>query len=149
MRYFIEDYDKHGYLKAPIWLWVGLAFLARGWVAFVMAAATRDKGSEILGLLYPSVSHLYLMMWLGLPSIVIMWFIGLRTPERPWIAKVVRIGRWVVLATAFIQIVIELQAVVLRHGQFSWGSAVSIVGLSWIIIYLFNSHRVKECFKTP
>lgn len=148
MRYFIEDYDKHGYLKAPAWLWVSWIFLARGWVAFVMAAATRDKGSEILGLIYPNVSHLYTMMWLGLPPIIIMWMIGLRNPERPVIARVIRIGRWVSIFTAGAQLLLELSAVMQRHGEFSWGSAASIVGLSWILIYLFNSHRVKECFKT-
>lgn len=148
MRYFIEDYDKHGYLKAPAWLWVSWIFLARGWVAFVMAAATRDKGSEILGLIYPkclSSIHYDVVRSTSHHHYVDDWATQSRASL---IAKAMRVGRWVSIFTAGTQLLLELSAVMQRHGQFSWGSAVSIVGLSWILIYLFNSHRVKECFKT-
>ena len=36
VRYSLEQYDKHGFLKAPLWLWLGWLFLAKAWVIFIL-----------------------------------------------------------------------------------------------------------------
>lgn len=146
MRYLIEEYDKNGYLKAPIWLWFAWLFLARGWIVFVMAGVTRDKGSDILSMIYPNSFSLYIMMCMGVPSLLLMWVIGLRNPDRRWLNKLIGLGRMMTIVIAIVQLALELHYISLQHGQFTWGAALSVVGLSWIIIYLFNSRRVKDCF---
>ncbi|OBT08629.1 hypothetical protein A9264_05170 [Vibrio sp. UCD-FRSSP16_10] len=147
MRYLIEEYDKNGYLKAPYWLWLCWLFLARGWIVFVMAAATRDKGSDILAMIYPNSSGLYTIMAMGVPCLLLMWVMELRSPDRQWLNKLIKLGRPVTVLIAIVQLSFELYYISLQHGQFSWGGSLSVVGLSWIIIYLFNSRRVKDCFK--
>jgi len=72
VRYSIEQYDANGFLKAPKWLWL------------VMAGASRDSGPKILGLIYPDHSMLYLGLAMGVPSIAMMWLVGLRHPDRRW-----------------------------------------------------------------
>ncbi|WP_154218762.1 DUF2919 family protein, partial [Vibrio parahaemolyticus] len=41
MRYSFDQYDAHGFLKAPILVWLGWMFLARSWVVFAMAGGSR------------------------------------------------------------------------------------------------------------
>ncbi|GAD89049.1 hypothetical protein VHA01S_014_00740 [Vibrio halioticoli NBRC 102217] len=148
VRYLIEEYDKNGYLKAPFWLWLCWLFLARGWIVFALAGVTKDRGSDILAMIYPNSSSLYMMMCMGVPSLLLMWVIGLRNPDRHWLNKLIGLGRAVSILLSVSQLALELHYISLQDGQFSWGSALSVVGLSWIIIYLFNSRRVKDCFQS-
>ncbi len=113
---------------------------------FVMAGITRDKGSDILSMIYPNSFSLYIMMCMGVPSLLLMWVIGLRNPERRWLNKLIGLGRITTILLAIVQLALELHYISLQHGQFTWGAALSVVGLSWIVIYLFNSRRVKDCF---
>ncbi|MGO3799245.1 MAG: DUF2919 family protein, partial [Vibrio casei] len=48
MRYAIEEYDKNGYLKPSVWLYLGWLLLAKAWVVFVIAGASRDVGTRLL-----------------------------------------------------------------------------------------------------
>ncbi|WP_261872945.1 DUF2919 domain-containing protein [Vibrio rarus] len=148
MRYLIEAYDKNGYLKAPVWLWLCWLFLARGWIVFVLAGVTKDQGSDTLAMIYPNATSLYIMMAMGVPSLLLMWLIELRSPNRPRLNQVIGVGRPVSLLLTVAQLVLELHYIVLQHGRFSWGGSLSVVGLSWIVIYLYNSRRVKDCFKS-
>jgi hypothetical protein len=88
------------------------------------------------------------MMWVGVPSLFLMWLISLRNPERPLLNSLIQWGRSITIVIAAIQLMLEGHLVFLQRGQFTWGGALSLVGLCWVLIYLFNSRRVKDCFST-
>ncbi|KJY83767.1 membrane protein [Vibrio galatheae] len=148
MRYALEHYDKHGYLKAPTLVWLGWLFLAKAWVVFVVAGASRESGSKILSIVYPDHTMLYLGLIMGIPSILLMWLMGLRNPERGWINKIVAYGRGITLITALVQLSQTLYHVYLVHGAFSWANGAVMLLLLWLVIYVAKSRSVRDCFSS-
>ena len=105
MRYSFDQYDAHGFLKAPIMLWLGWMFLARSWVVFAMAGVSRDNGSKILSIVYPDSNTLYLGLSMGIPSLLLMWLMGLRHSDRGWVNQITQHGRAMTLILCGIQLV--------------------------------------------
>ncbi|CAM2748170.1 DUF2919 domain-containing protein [Vibrio mytili] len=149
VRYSFDQYDTHGFLKAPVMVWLGWMFLARSWVVFAMAGVSRDSGSKILAIAYPDSSTLYLGLSMGIPSLLLMWFMGLRHPDRPKINSLTKYGREVTLILSGVQLVQTMYHVYLEHGVFNWANALTITLLTWFIIYLLNGRWVKDCFNVP
>ncbi|MFN3017258.1 DUF2919 domain-containing protein [Vibrio coralliilyticus] len=149
MRYTLEQYDKHGFLKAPKWLWLGWLFLAKAWVVFVVAGASRESGAKILNIVYPDHSMLYLGLAMGLPSIALMWMISLRSPERKWISHLVSWGKTITMLAIGGQFVQTLYHVYLEHGAFRWANAATLLFLLWFMLYIYKSRSVRDCFSAP
>ncbi|WP_428771857.1 DUF2919 domain-containing protein [Vibrio sp.] len=149
MRYPIEHYDQHGFLKAPIWLWLGWLFLAKAWLLFVVAGASRDSGNQILLYIYPDNRLFYSGLVMGLPALCLMWLIGLRKPERRWANRLVSLGRMITLVTVLGQMLQVLYQIGLHHGAFSWPNALSLLLLGWFVLYLVKSKTVRDCLKAP
>ncbi|USD65956.1 DUF2919 domain-containing protein [Vibrio sp. SCSIO 43136] len=148
MRYPIEQYDKHGFLKPPIWLWLGWLFLAKAWIVFVIAGVSRESGSQLLEMIYPIRESLYIGLWLGLPSIVMMWLIGLRHPERRWINRMMSASRGLTITITILHLGLIILQIVRTNHVFSWSVAVSGVILVWFLLFLINSKRVKTCLSS-
>ncbi|MGP8307328.1 DUF2919 domain-containing protein [Vibrio sp. YIC-376] len=149
MRYAFDQYDAHGFLKAPILVWLGWMFLARSWVVFAMAGVSRESGSKLLSIVYPDSSTLYLGLLMGIPSLLLMWLMGLRQPERRWVNKIVSYGREMTLILCGIQLAQTTYHVYLEHGVFNWANALTITLITWFMIYLVNGRWVKDCFNVP
>lgn len=147
MRYPIEHYDKHGFLKAPIWLWLGWFFLAKAWVVFVVAGVSRESGGKLLELIYPIRETLYIGLAMGFPSILMMWLIGFRHPDRPWVNRVMCYARGTTLLLALCHFALVVYQIVLSGHQFSWAHSISAVILIWFILFLVQSKRVKTCLR--
>ena len=149
MRYGIEQYDQHGILKAPIWLWLGWAFLTRAWVVFVVAGASRQEGSQILEYVYPNHTMLYLGLAMGLPIVVGMWLMGLRKADTDKINRSVSYLRGTSILVVLMQLGHTVYLVSLQHWQFTWTNAMTLVLLCWFAIYLVNSRYVIDCLAMP
>lgn len=149
MRYSIEDYDGEGFLKAPKWLWLGWLFLAKAWIVFIVAGASRDVGSRLLEIIYPVHSTLYIGLAVGLPAIVLLWSIGLRKPQRKWLCLLLSYGKWITLCTILVQILLAGYQVYLENSRFSWANGITLLGLTWFLIYVVKSKRVRDCFRSP
>ncbi|MGF1749742.1 MULTISPECIES: DUF2919 domain-containing protein [Vibrio] len=149
MRYAFEQYDKHGFLKAPIWLWLGWFFLVRAWVVFVVAGASRNEGVTILEYVYPDQKMLYIGLAMGLPIAIAMWLISLRKPESTYINGLVNYLKPISLIVVAGQLIHTTYLVNLQHWGFSWTNAVTLVLLLWFAIYLVNSRTVVDCLATP
>jgi len=149
VRYSIYEYDKHGFLSAPRWLWLGWLFLARAWIVFIVAGVSRNDGSRLLEIIYPVHSLFYTGLVVGLPAIVLIWLMGLRTAERKRICQIMRHGRRVTLSLILIQLGLEVYQIVLEGGKFSLAHAVTLVLLGWMFLYFYRSRRVADCFRSP
>jgi hypothetical protein len=149
VRYAIEQYDKHGFLKAPKLLWFSWLFLAKAWIVFVVAGASRESGSKILSIVYPDHTMLYLGLAMGVPSIALMWLVNLRSPERHWVNRIVAWGRSITLVTATLQLSQTMYHVYLVHGAFSWTNGAVMLLLLWLIIYIARSRSVRDSFHNP
>lgn len=147
MRYAIEQYDKHGFLKPPVWLWIGWMLLIRAWVVFIVAGASRQDGSTILQYVYPDHAMLYLGLAMGTPIAIGMWLVGLRTVDSKKINFCVAYLRPLTVTITILQLLHTVYLVNLQHWIFSWANAITLVGLIWFLIYLVNSRYVIDCLQ--
>jgi len=149
VRYSLEQYDSQGFLKAPLWLWLGWLFLIRAWVMFVMAGVSREHGSRLLSLIYPDHSLLYVGLAMGVPILSLMWLITLRNSQRGWVNRIVAQGRAMTLLTVIGQAIQTAFHVYLQQGAFHWANALTLVLLLWFGIYLVQSRHVKDSLQIP
>ncbi len=112
-----------------------------------MAGASRENGPKILALIYPDHSMLYLGLAMGIPSIALMWLLGLRHPDKKWAVAITRWGREITLLTTIAQFSQTAYHVYLQHGSFYWVTALSLLILLWLALYVYNSRSVKDCFQ--
>lgn len=123
--------------------------MAKAWVVFVVAGASRESGSKILNIVYPDHSMLYLGLAMGVPSIMLMWLISLRSPERKWVNWIVKWGKGITLLTVLLQFSQGVYHVYLEQGAFSWANGVTMLVLLWFGLYTYQSRSVKDTFKNP
>ncbi len=149
ITYSVDEYDRNGFLKPSLWLWLSWLFLAKAWIVFIVASASRTMSTKLLSLIYPVPDSLYLGLLVGLPVVILAWAISLRTLERVWLNKILSFGRSYTIAVVSVQFVITLYHLSLTLWQFNWSDALTLLGLVWLLIYLSHSQRVKDTFTTP
>ncbi|MDB1124571.1 DUF2919 domain-containing protein [Vibrio algarum] len=149
MRYLIEEYNNDGFLKAPKLLLAGWLFLAKAWIIFIVAGASRDMGAKLLEIIYPVHSSLYLGLIAGFPALLLIWLLSLRKHDRKRICMVVSYGKLATLITISVQILLVLYQIYLENSQFSWPNAVTLLSLIWLMLYILRSRRVRDCFRSP
>ncbi|QIA62789.1 DUF2919 family protein [Vibrio astriarenae] len=147
LRYSMDRYTDHGFLKAPTLLMLGWLFLARAWVVFIVAGASRDEGTQILEWVYPDSAMLKMGMLLGLPPLLFMWLISLRNAERKMINRIVSIAKPITLIMILIQSGQTIYHIVLQHGAFSWSHGLTMVFMLWFGLYVMKSKTVVDCLK--
>ncbi|MFH0256318.1 DUF2919 domain-containing protein [Vibrio rumoiensis] len=149
ITYSVDDYDKNGFLKPPMWLWLSWLFLAKAWIVFIIASASRTMSAKLLSIIYPVTDSLYLGLMVGLPIVILAWTISLRRPERQWLNKILAFGRSYTAAIVLAQFVITLYHLSQTQWLFNWSDALTLLGLVWLLMYLFQSQRVKDTFSIP
>lgn len=147
MRYSIDEYDSEGMLKVPKWLWLGWLFLAKAWIVFIVAGASRDLGAKVLEIIYPVHQTLYVGLATGLPAMFLIWLTGIRHSPLRFVGLLYRYGRSITLVTIFMQLALVSYQIYLDSLRFNWVNAFSLVGLGWLLLYTLKSQRVKACFK--
>ncbi|MDR9826009.1 DUF2919 domain-containing protein [Vibrio sp. FNV 38] len=143
----MDRYNDHGFLRAPILLLLGWLFLARAWLVFIVAGASRDEGRKILEWVYPDSQMLKIGMILGLPSLVFMWLTSLRKEERKMINGVVSFAKPITLFIIAIQSAQTLYHIFLQYGAFSWSHGLTLVIMLWLGLYVMKSKTVVDCLK--
>ncbi len=149
MRYSIEEYDNEGFLKVPKWLWLGWLFLAKAWIVFIMAGISREVATDLLTIIYPVHSGLYLGLIAGSPAVLLLWLIGLRKPHRKLICKLLSRGKEITQLTAVTQLILISYQIYLESARFSWSNGITLLGLFWLLLYVSGSRRVRDCFCSP
>lgn len=147
MRYSLEHYDKQGFLRPPIWVWLGWLLLVKAWIILIAAGVSRENGQRILEYAYLDQRMLYIGLALGAPALGLMWLIALRSPERP------KINAWVTwgyTVTVLMVVVHGLQSgyqIYQQHGTFSWLHGLTVLSLVWFMVYLLQSRSARDCFR--
>ncbi|MBY6105337.1 DUF2919 domain-containing protein [Ferrimonas balearica] len=144
-QYTFDHFDRHGQLKPGLWLLLVMLFCAKTWLLFVLSAASRQHGADLMGLFYPDRQDFYLGLALGLPALVLLWAQSqrhnLNVAKHLW-----HWGRPLLLATWSAQMALQLKALTLSHGQFHWAPALTLMLSFWVGLYLFKSHHCKAVF---
>jgi hypothetical protein len=144
--YALDDYTNEGFLKPTKYLWLIWFFLCRGWILFVLAAASRSQNDDVLPILLPSMSELYGLMLSALPIAAIMWLIGLRNRDRLRLNRTLEYGFVVTLLVVIVQFVITANVILQQAGHFSWSYGITLLILFWSLLYLNTSKRARASF---
>ncbi len=149
VNYNLDDYDKNGFLKPSLWLWLAWLFLAKAWIVFIVASASRTMSSALLEIVYPVPDSLYLGLIAGLPIVLLAWTVSLRTPERKRLNTVLSYGRGMTFFVALAQLGLTFYHLFMTGWQFNWSDALTLLGLVWLLLFLVQSSRVKDTFIAP
>lgn len=137
-----DDYNSHGMLRLPLWFWTILILQARTWLLFVMAAASREQGTDLLKLFYPDTQSFWHGIILGLPPALAFLLSGRR---HLW-PRVWQAGYWLLLAGMFVTFALQ------GLGLWQSSDTPSLIDLALALLdaaalaYWLLSRRLRACF---
>ncbi|MBY5921169.1 DUF2919 domain-containing protein [Ferrimonas balearica] len=145
-QYTFDDFDRYGLLKPGPWLILVLLFCAKTWLLFLLSAASRQHGADLMGLFYPDRQDFYLGLLLGLPALALLWAQSQRHKGGA-AARLWQWGRPLLLASWSAHLVLQIKAIYLSHGAFHWAPALMLMLSFWTGLYLLKSHHCRTVFE--
>jgi len=144
------DYDKHGALKVPFTFYIGLVFLLRSFVVWVVALSYRQDSGGLLSLFYPSKSEFTMALIIALPSLIVAVVASLRRVGMGWfiqglwrnvrgfmaLAATVQLGYAVYLG--------HLSLHNLEHVLVTYPIIIEMIGLVGVLFYCALNRRFKD-----
>ncbi|QIZ77204.1 DUF2919 domain-containing protein [Ferrimonas lipolytica] len=137
--------NDHGWFRPSPWLYLCMILLARTWILFIGAVASREAGADLLALFYPNKFSFYLGLALGSPALLLLWLQGLRHRFH-WIGKVWRYGYGLLTSIVIIDICVQGYHIIKLHGAFSLGPAIILLLSIWALWYLLKSNSSRLVF---
>ncbi len=136
--------DDKGRVKPPAFLYVVLAFLARGWCVFLMSLTQAGQRDGLVKLFYPLKSDFISALVTGAVAVFIyIVIIFERKGTSAWMYPVFNKIRWFL----FLSVSAELALLFFRlqHSDFlfHWVKGVELLGVFWCFLYLLKSQHLK------
>ncbi|GAA4897764.1 DUF2919 domain-containing protein [Ferrimonas pelagia] len=141
-----ERLTDQGWATPSLWLYLLMALCGRTWWLLIVAAISREHGSELLALFYPSRTDFYLGLAIGLCPALLLWCQGFRQHNRI-AAHLWYLGQPMLLLTMLADLTLQLRVHILSNGQFSWGPAILFMLTIWATWYLLQSRDTRTVFK--
>ncbi|MCP3127482.1 DUF2919 domain-containing protein [Shewanella sp. KJ2020] len=135
--------DDKGHIKPPIFLYVLLAFLARGWCIFIASLTQANDRAELVRIFYPEKADFLLSLAAGLGAVLLYFVVIAERRRSPlWVRPLfvhLKWGLWLLLLVDAL-----LLGQRLFHGQFlfHWSLALDALVLFWSSLYVLKSKRL-------
>lgn len=144
-----EFYDKHGNAKPNLLFWLSCIFLARAWFVFVVAGVSREQGTNLLSMIYPSHDVLYMGLGMGVAAVGLMLMAGNLHRYPSLFARLWCFGKPILLVNLLIDLGFQCQHLKEMHWRFEWSSASVLLITIWLLLYLLKSQRIQFLFTAP
>lgn len=139
--------DDHGHIKPPLFLYLILVFLARGWCIFIASLTQFNDRSGLVRLFYPEKGDFILALIAGIGAVLIY---GLIIAERkrswPLLIPLFKRSRWFLWILLIIDGVFLYQRMMHDDYLFKIGYALDALILFWSVIYVSKSKRLYYYF---
>lgn len=140
--------DDKGHIKPPLFLYVILVFLARGWCIFIASLTQFNDRAALVKLFYPQKNDFILALVAGLGA-VILYGIIIAERKRQWgwaipIFKRSKHLLWLLLA---VDGAILIQRLLHDGFYFKISYALDALFLFWTAIYVLKSKQLHYYFK--
>lgn len=139
--------DDKGHIKPPIFLYMLLAFLARGWCIFIASLTQANDRAELVRIFYPEKSDFLLSLAAGFGA-VLLYFVVLAERRRSplWVRAFFMQFKWALWLLLLLDATLLGQRLV--HGQFlfHWSLALDALVLFWSSLYVLKSKRLGQYF---
>ena len=141
--------DLEGGHHLPKRLHLCLLLLIRSYILLLLALASQQQSAQLLELFYPDPQQLYWGLALGSPALI-CWLASAyrQRAEHPIYHAIWRQGRWLCLASALGELVLQLQILNSHHWFFSWPLAISLAATLWSCSYLLLNKKLPGAFVT-
>jgi hypothetical protein len=140
--------DDKGQITPPIFLYLMLVFLARGWCVFIASLTQFSDQAGLVKLFYPEKSDFILALVSGVGAVIVYGLVIAERKRSPgWLQPLFR------RLTAMLWLLLVLDAVILgqrlTHDYFIFKISYALDGLIlfWSALYLANSKRLKHYVK--
>ncbi|MFT5162881.1 MAG: hypothetical protein ACI9FJ_001461 [Alteromonadaceae bacterium] len=144
-RYTPDDFDQHGYLKAPKGFYIVLLVLLRPYIVWVLSVANRKEPTALIEFLYPLKTDFFMGLATGAGALLVFAFSSLRRKEAyGWIPPCWKLSRWLLWVTLLADVVLTLIVVKNAHFYFQYQHAAVFLSLFFSGLYLFKSHRLQD-----
>ncbi len=140
--------DDKGRIKPPLFLYLMLIFLARGWCVFILSLTQFGQRDGLVKLLYPSKEDFIASIITGSIGLAIYFLITAERRGKPiWLIPVFCKLKWLL----FISLSIESALILLRLSHidyhFSWIYGAEILTLFWSVLYFYKSKHLRYYVK--
>ncbi|GGQ20805.1 DUF2919 domain-containing protein [Shewanella litoralis] len=139
--------DERGHIKPPLFLYLILVFLARGWCIFVASLTQFNDRSALVRLFYPEKSDFILALIAGVGA-VLLYGLVIAERKRSWLLLRPLFSRsiWLLWALLILDAVFLLQRIVHDDYLFKVGYSLDALFLFWSVIYVLKSKRLHYYF---
>ena len=146
-RYTPDDFDKHGYLKAPISLYLLLLLLLRAYVIWLLSVANFSNTEQLIEFFYPNKQTFIFGLLSGAAALLVLILHSLRRPKAyKFTAQLWRYGQWLLWLAVLTDIGLTLWQLSLTHFRFVPQTALILLALSFAVGYLWRSQRLPDLF---
>ncbi|MCL1113704.1 MULTISPECIES: DUF2919 domain-containing protein [Shewanella] len=139
--------DDRGHIKPPLFLYLILVFLARGWCIFIASLTQFNDRSGLVRLFYPEKSDFILALIAGVGAVLIYGLV-IAERKRTWVVlrPIFNRSAWFLWALLVLDGVFLFQRVVHDNFVFNIGYSLDALFLFWSVIYVLKSKRLHYYF---
>ncbi len=139
--------DEKGHIKPPIYLYLILVFIARGWCIFAASLTQSSDRAALVALFYPQKSDFIMALVAGVGALVLYAFVIAERKRSPlWVRPFFSRLKWMLLLLLLIDGVLLVERTINAYYLYSWSTGLDALFLFWSLIYLFQSKRLKHYF---
>ncbi len=139
--------DEKGHIKPPLFLYLILIFLARGWCVFATSLTQFNDRSGLVRLFYPDKSDFLMALVAGVGAVIIYALIIAERKRAPQFARPlfnkIKYGLWLLL---IVDAIILNQRLMHDDFLFRVSFALDALFIFWSCIYLLKSKRLHYYF---
>ncbi len=140
--------DEKGHIKPPIFLYLILIFLARGWCVFAASLTQFNDRSGLVRLFYPDKTDFLMALVAGVGAVIIYGLIIAERKRAPQFARPlfnkIKYGLWLLL---IVDAIILNQRLMHDDFLFRVSFALDALFIFWSCIYLLKSKRLHYYFE--
>ncbi len=139
--------DDKGHIKPPIYLYLMLVFIARGWCIFIASLTQASDRAGLVALFYPQKADFIMALIAGGGALLLYAFIIAERKRSPtWIRPVFNQLKWLLLLLLLLDGILLVERSINSHYLYSWSMGLDGLILFWSFIYLFKSKRLSYYF---
>ncbi|WP_076414809.1 DUF2919 domain-containing protein [Shewanella sp. UCD-KL12] len=139
--------DEKGHIKPPIFLYLMLIFIARGWCIFAASLTQASDRAALVALFYPQKSDFIMALVAGVGAVLIYVLVIAERKRSPlWLRPMFNQLKWMLLLLLLVDGALLVERTINAYYLYSWSTGLDALFLFWSFIYLFQSKRLNHYF---
>lgn len=140
--------DDRGHIKPPIFLYLLLGFIARGWCVFVASLTQFSDRAGLVKLFYPEKADFLLALATGVGAVLLYGLVIAERKRSPdWLRPLFGKLMWFLWLLIIIDALVLGQRLIHANYLFNWSFGLDALVLFWASLYVLKSKRLHYYLK--